>query len=95
METNEKSRFFPGRYFPADEPEFHFMPVVLKDKYVKLYADPRFQLPLYEAVSSRFDRLDKPLYVVIFEIREYNRNKSVVRNIIPGCTDVPFQSGLF
>ena len=50
MEINEMSKYFLGRPFPADEPERHFLPVLLKDKYVRLFSDPRFRLPLYEAV---------------------------------------------
>jgi hypothetical protein len=50
MEINEMSKYFLGRPFPADEPESYFLPALLKDKYVRLYGDPRFRLPLYEAV---------------------------------------------
>jgi hypothetical protein len=50
MEINEMSRYFLGRPLPADEPEQFFLPALLKDKYVRLYSDPRFRLPLYEAV---------------------------------------------
>lgn len=50
MEINEMSKYFLGRPFPPDEPEQFFLPALLKDKYVRLYSDPRFRLPLYEAV---------------------------------------------
>lgn len=50
MELNEMSKYFLGRPFPADEPEQFFLPALLKDTYVRLYSDPRFRLPLYEAV---------------------------------------------
>jgi hypothetical protein len=50
MEINEMSRYFVGRSFPPDEPARWFLPVPLKEQYVHLYSDPRFRLPLYEAV---------------------------------------------
>jgi hypothetical protein len=50
FELNEMSRYYLGRPFPAEEPERFFMPAALKDRYVKLLFDPRFRLPLYEAV---------------------------------------------
>jgi hypothetical protein len=50
MEINEMSPYFIGHSFPADEPEQWFLPVPLKEQYVHLYSDPRFRLPLYEAV---------------------------------------------
>jgi hypothetical protein len=50
FEINEMSRYFLGRPFPADEPERFFSPALLKDRYLRLFFDPRFRLPLYEAV---------------------------------------------
>lgn len=48
--TNKASKYYLGRYYPPDEPEVVFKPTELKDIYVHLYFDPRFRLPLYEAV---------------------------------------------
>lgn len=50
LNVNEMSKYFLGRSFPGYEPEQFFLPVSLKEKYVHLYSDPRFRLPLYEAV---------------------------------------------
>lgn len=47
---NQSSRFFVGRAYPGDEPEIFFLRVPLKEKYVHLHADPRYLLPLYQAV---------------------------------------------
>ena len=44
------SEYFPGRYWPPYEPEIHFKQVPLKQGFYHLYIDPRFKLPLYEAV---------------------------------------------
>lgn len=44
------SEYFLGRYWPPDEPEINFMQVPLKEEYYHLYIDPRFKLPLFEAV---------------------------------------------
>lgn len=48
--NNRESKFFVGRYWPEDEPEIFFKPVPLKDKYIKLYVDPKYRIPLYESV---------------------------------------------
>jgi hypothetical protein len=48
--TNQSSRYFVGRAYPGDEPEQFFLRVPLKEKYVHLHADPRYLLPLYQAV---------------------------------------------
>jgi hypothetical protein len=50
MKFNEMSKYFVGRPFPREEPERFFAPATLKEQYVHLYSDPRFRLPLYEAV---------------------------------------------
>ncbi|WP_028975497.1 glycoside hydrolase [Spirochaeta cellobiosiphila] len=50
LNINEMSPYFLGRSFPSYEPEQFFLPVPMKEKYVHLYSDPRFRLPLYEAV---------------------------------------------
>lgn len=47
---DRKSKFFVGRYYPPEQPEVFFSQVPLKEKYVHLHVDPRFRLPLYEAV---------------------------------------------
>ncbi len=47
---NEMSKYFVGAPYPPEEPENHFKSVPLKEKYVHLFSDPRFRLPLYEAV---------------------------------------------
>lgn len=44
------SDFFLGRHWPPHEPTIHFAQVPLKEEYYHLYIDPRFKLPLYEAV---------------------------------------------
>lgn len=45
-----QSKYFVGRYYPPDEPEIFFRSTELKPEYVKLHVDPRYRVPLYEAV---------------------------------------------
>lgn len=48
--NNRSSRYFVGRSYPGDEPEMFFLRVPLKEKYIHIHVDPRYRLPLYEAV---------------------------------------------
>ncbi len=47
---NRESEYFIGRWYPSEEPEVFFQQAPLKDRYIRLHVDPRFRLPLYEAV---------------------------------------------
>jgi hypothetical protein len=44
------SPWYLGGYYPPDGPDVFLKPVPLKPAYVHLFVDPRFRLPLYEAV---------------------------------------------
>lgn len=46
--TDRKSPYFLGRYWPPDAPEMSFKQVPMKPEYRRVYADPRFRLPLYQ-----------------------------------------------
>ncbi len=49
MDLNEMSRYFLGQSAAAGKPSDALTQAILKDGYVRLYGDPRFRLPLYEA----------------------------------------------
>lgn len=44
------SPYYVGRYWPPEGPAIHIKQVPLKSKYLYLYYDPRFRLPLYQIV---------------------------------------------
>ena len=44
------SKYFLGRYYPADGPKIFVKQVPMKEQYQFFYYDPRFRLPLYEIV---------------------------------------------
>lgn len=48
--TGRSSPYFLGGYYPPDEPAVFFKQVPMKPLYRRIYADPRFRLPLYETV---------------------------------------------
>jgi hypothetical protein len=48
--TNRASPFFLGGYYPPDGPAVFFKQVPMKPAYQRIYANPRFRLPLYETV---------------------------------------------
>jgi hypothetical protein len=48
--TTKGSAYYLGGYWPPDGPDVFFKPVPLKETYLHLHVDPRFRLPLYEAV---------------------------------------------
>jgi hypothetical protein len=48
--TDHSSKYYLGGYFPPDGPAVFFNQVPMKDDYRRVYADPRFRLPLYETV---------------------------------------------
>lgn len=48
--TSPKSKYFLGKYWPADGPAVFVKQVPLKPYYAKLFYDPRFRLPLYQTV---------------------------------------------
>lgn len=50
LQKNQKSPYFLGRWFPADQPETFFKQVPLKQPYRDLYYAPEYRLPLYQAV---------------------------------------------
>ena len=43
------SPYFMGRYYPPDEPGIMFKKVPIKDKWYRIFYDPTFQLPLFQA----------------------------------------------
>ncbi|MBL8228053.1 MAG: hypothetical protein JNL98_06235 [Bryobacterales bacterium] len=43
-----KSKHFVGKWAPPEEPAVFFQPVELPAKYMDLYFDPRYRLPLYQ-----------------------------------------------
>lgn len=45
-----ESEYFLGGYWPPEEPAIFFARVPMKDRYFHLHIDPRFKLPLYQAV---------------------------------------------
>lgn len=46
--TDRKSPYFLGRYYPPDQPEVFFKQAPMKPEYRRVYADPRFRIPLYQ-----------------------------------------------
>jgi hypothetical protein len=48
--TERSSPYYLGGYYPPDAPTAFFAQVPLKDEHRRIYADPRFRLPLYETV---------------------------------------------
>src|SRR5262249_16888530 len=48
--TDPASPYFLGRYAPGDAPAVFFKQVPLKPAYYRFHLDPRFRLPLYQAV---------------------------------------------
>lgn len=47
---NKQSRYFVGNWYPASEPSLFFKPVPFKEAYRTIHFDPRYRLPLYQAV---------------------------------------------
>ncbi len=47
--TEKSSPYYLGGYYPPDGPAFAIKQVPMKDVYIKLFVDPRFRLPLYQA----------------------------------------------
>jgi len=47
---NKQSPYYQGTYYPAPEPAKFFKPIPLKENYHYCHFDPRFRLPLFEAV---------------------------------------------
>jgi Glycosyl hydrolases related to GH101 family, GH129 len=43
-----KSKYFFGKYYPPDAPAVFFKTVELPEKYLALYFDPRYRLPLFQ-----------------------------------------------
>jgi hypothetical protein len=48
--NNKKSPYYQGTYYPDNEPTKFFKPIPLKENYHYFHFDPRFRLPLFEAV---------------------------------------------
>lgn len=46
---DKKSPYYPGGYFPSDQPAIFFKPVPAKPEYIHLHFDPRNRVPLWEA----------------------------------------------
>jgi hypothetical protein len=47
---NKQSKYYLGAYYPPEEPQVFFKPVPLKEEYRYIYFEPRFRLPLFQAV---------------------------------------------
>ena len=47
---NKQSPYFQGAYYPPNEPAAFFKSIPLKEEYRYFHFDPRFRLPLFEAV---------------------------------------------
>jgi hypothetical protein len=50
MSRLPSSRYFVGRWYPPEQPEQFFRPVPLKPEYLLTTFDPRYRIPLYQAV---------------------------------------------
>ena len=48
--SERSSPYYLGGYYPADAPAVFFAQVAMKEEHRRIYADPRFRLPLYETV---------------------------------------------
>ena len=48
--ADKKSPWYQGSWYPPNEPAVFFRPIPLKDDYHYFHFDPRFRLPLFEAV---------------------------------------------
>lgn len=48
--SDRNSPYFLGAYHPPDAPAVFFKPVPVKNSFIHLHFDPRFRLPLFEAV---------------------------------------------
>jgi hypothetical protein len=47
---DKSSKYYTGRYYPADAPEIMFKPIPIKERYIKLNYDLSHRLPLYTTV---------------------------------------------
>jgi hypothetical protein len=47
---DKQSKFYLGAYYPPDAPTLFFKQVPMKDEHRRIYADPKFRLPLYQVV---------------------------------------------
>jgi hypothetical protein len=47
---NKQSKYYLGAYYPPDEPAIVFRQVPMKAEHRRIYADPKFRLPLYQTV---------------------------------------------
>jgi hypothetical protein len=47
---DRQSKFYLGGYFPPDGPAIFFKQVPMKAEHRRVYADPRFRIPLYQTV---------------------------------------------
>lgn len=47
---DKKSKYYLGAYYPPDGPTLFFKQVPMKDAHRRIYADPKFRLPLYQIV---------------------------------------------
>ncbi len=70
---DKTSKYYLGAYYPPDAPAMSFKQVPMKPEHRRIYADPRFRIPLYEIVfhdslvathewgygSFKFDDLDR------------------------------------
>ncbi|UTH74701.1 glycoside hydrolase [Chromobacterium sp. IIBBL 290-4] len=50
LQKNQKSPYFLGRWYPADQPETFFKSVPLKEPYRSLFYAAPYRLPLYQTV---------------------------------------------
>lgn len=50
MYKDRTSPFYLGRWYPADQPDVFFKPVPMKPELSRVYADPRYRVPLYQTV---------------------------------------------
>jgi hypothetical protein len=47
---DKQSKYYLGAYYPPDAPTLFFKQVPMKDEHRRIYADPKFRLPLYQIV---------------------------------------------
>jgi hypothetical protein len=50
MQSNRRSPYYLGRWYPDEQPEVFFTTVPLKQQYAQVFYNPAYRLPLYQAV---------------------------------------------